>query len=73
MSQCDRSLRYTQEGKISGQYEKGKTRSVLVYDEEEVQAFKTELETKTYKPAIDKTLTNPDSDTTPLSKFVEVP
>ena len=26
--------RYTQEGKIGGRYEKGKTRSVLVYDEE---------------------------------------
>ena len=35
--------RYTQEGKIGGRYEKGKTRSVLVYDEEELQAFKAEL------------------------------
>ena len=68
-----RSLeRYTEQGKIGGRYEKGKTRSVLMYDEEELRAFKKELETKTYKPAITPTPTNPDSDTTALSKFVEV-
>ena len=65
--------RYTHEGKIGGRYEKGKTRSVLVYDEEELQAFKTELETKTYKPAVNQTPTNSDRDETALSKFVEVP
>ena len=54
--------RYTQEGKIGGRYEKGKTRSVLVYDESELHAFKTELTTKTYKPAIDQTPTNSDTD-----------
>ena len=64
--------RYTQEGKIGGRYEKGKTRSVLVYDEEELQAFKAAQETKTYKPSVDSTPTNPDSDETALSKFVEV-
>ena len=65
--------RYTQEGKLGGRYEKGKTRSVLVYDEEELQAFITELETKTYKPAIDQTPTNSDRDETGLSRFVDVP
>ncbi|WP_317112482.1 helix-turn-helix domain-containing protein [Chroococcidiopsis sp. SAG 2025] len=64
--------RYTQEGKIGGRYEKGKTRSVVVYDEEELRAFKAALETKTYKPAVDPTPTNPDRDETALSKFVEV-
>lgn len=63
--------RYTQEGKIGGRYEKGKTRSVLVYDEEELRAFKAELESKTYKPAVDQTPTNPDRDGAELSRFVE--
>ena len=63
--------RYTQEGKIGGRYEKGKTRSVLVYDEEELQAFKAAQSTKTYKPAVDPNPTNPDNDATALSKFVE--
>ncbi len=65
--------RYTQEGKIGGRYEKGKTRSVLVYDESELRAFKAELETKTYKPAIDPTSTKPDRSESALSEFVEVP
>ena len=65
--------RYTQEGKLGGRYEKGKTRSVLVYVEEELQAFKAEIETKTYKPAVDQTPTNFDTDKTALSRFVDVP
>jgi hypothetical protein len=65
-------LRYTQEGKIGGRYEKGKTRSVLVYEEEELRAFKAELETKTYKPAVAQNSTNPDRDESALSKEVEV-
>ncbi len=73
VSLCERSLRYTQEGKIGGRYEKGKTRSVLVYDEEELRAFKTDLTTKTYKPTVDSTPTNPDKDGAELSRFVEVP
>jgi excisionase family DNA binding protein len=64
--------RYTQEGKIGGRYEKGKTRSVMIYDEDELQAFKAAQETKTYKPAVDQTPTNPDRDETALSKFAEV-
>lgn len=63
--------RYTQEGKIGSRYEKGKTRSVVVYDEKELQAFKAALETTTYKPAVDPTPTNPNSDETALSKFIE--
>ena len=64
--------RYTQEGKIGGRYEKGKTRSVMVYSEDELRTFKATLETKTYKPAVDQTPTNPDRDEAALSKFVEV-
>lgn len=63
--------RYTQEGKIGSSYELGKTRSVVVYDEQELRAFKAAQETKTYKPAVDPTPTNPDSDEAALSKFVE--
>ena len=65
--------RYTQEGKVGGRYEKGKTRSVMVYDEEELRALKAELTTKTYKPAVDQTPTNSDRDETALSRFVDVP
>ena len=64
--------RYTQEGKIGSRYEKGKTRSVVVYDEEELRAFKAAQETKTYKPSVDHTSTNPDRDEAALSKRVEV-
>ena len=65
--------RYTKEGKIGGRYEKGKTRFVMVYDEAELQLFKAELTTKTYKPAVDQTPTNSDRDETALSRFVDVP
>lgn len=44
----------------------------MVYDEEELRAFKAAPETKTYKPAVDPTPTNPDNDSAALSKFVEV-
>lgn len=63
--------RYTQSGKIGSSYELGKTRSVLVYDEEELRAFKAAQETKTYKPSVDPTSTNPDSYEAANSKFVE--
>ena len=42
-----------------------------MYDEEELRAFKAAQETKTYKPAVGPTPTNPDSDETALSKLVE--
>ena len=42
-----------------------------MYDEEELRAFKAAQETKTYKPAVGPTPTNPDSDETAWSKFVE--
>ena len=43
----------------------------MVYDEQELRAFKAAQETKTYKPAVDPTPTNPDRDEAALSKFVE--
>ena len=43
----------------------------MVYDEEELRAFKAAQETKTYKPAVDPTPTNPDRDEAALSKRVE--
>ncbi len=45
-------------GKSADGFELGKTRSVLVYDEEELRAFIAELETKTYKPAVAQTPTD---------------
>src|SRR5688572_16772273 len=39
---------YTQQSRIGGHYEKGKTRPVLVYDEAEVKRFKAELEGQNY-------------------------
>ncbi len=49
----------------------GKLALVVVYDEEELRAFKAAQETKTYKPAVDPTPTNPDRDEAALSKRVE--
>ena len=43
----------------------------MVYDEEELRAFKAAQETKTYKPSYDPTPTNPDRDEPALSKFAE--
>lgn len=63
--------RYTKEGKIGGRYEKGKTRSVLVYDESELEAFKLLVETTTYKPAVDHTPTNTDNSDLAVSRLGE--
>lgn len=46
--------RYTADNRIAARYEKGKTRSVLVYDESELERFKAELESATHRPAIQK-------------------
>ena len=45
--------RYTQKGKLSVKYKGGKTRPVAVYDSEELDKLKEELNTTTYKPAIE--------------------
>lgn len=40
--------RYTQQGKVSVRYQQGKTRPVAVYDEQELKAFKKELQSNLY-------------------------
>ena len=44
--------RYTQQSRVSARYEKGKTRPIVTYDENELRQFKTELESKLHKPAV---------------------
>lgn len=46
--------RYTADNRVAARYEKGKTRSVLVYDESELERFKVELESATHRPAVQK-------------------
>ena len=62
-----RSLRYVQQGRIGGHYEKGKTRPTLVFDAAELEAFKAELEQKLYRPAVNPT--NPDNSATALARL----
>lgn len=45
--------RYVQQGKLSVRYEKGKTRPAANFDQTELEAFKTELNQPTIKPAIE--------------------
>ncbi|WP_206818095.1 helix-turn-helix domain-containing protein, partial [Chroococcus sp. FPU101] len=59
--------RYTQKGKLSVKYEGGKTRPVAVYDLSELDKLKEELNTTTYKPAIEATKDTPtELATTPV-------
>lgn len=52
--------RYVQQGKISVRYEKGKTRPTANFDQGELEAFKTELNQPTIKPAIETRQTSTD-------------
>ncbi len=47
--------RYTQQGKLSATYVKGKTRPTVEYDEEELRSFKSELNGKLFpkRPAVE--------------------
>lgn len=45
--------RYTQQGRISAQYQKGKTRPTVAYDENEIKEFKEELERTLHKPVVE--------------------
>ncbi len=45
--------RYTQQGKISVKYEKGKTRPVAVYEQQELDRLKEELNATVHKPAVE--------------------
>mgnify|MGYP001793565374 CR=1 FL=1 len=44
--------RYTQQGRLTVRYEKGKTRPTANFDQTELEAFKEELNQPTIKPAI---------------------
>jgi excisionase family DNA binding protein len=66
--------RYTQKGKLSVKYEGGKTRPVAIYDSEELDKLKEELNTTTYKPTVepaDETSTNIATTNVGLSGLVE--
>ena len=52
--------RYTQQGKISVKYEKGKTRPVAVYEQQELDKLKEELNATVHKPAVELS-TNTDN------------
>ena len=45
--------RYTQQGRLTVRYEKGKTRPTANYDQTELEAFKQELNQPTIKPVIE--------------------
>lgn len=53
--------RYVQQGKISVIYEKGKTRSVAMFDEVELESFKQQLERSLIKPVVEYRQTSPES------------
>ncbi len=46
--------RYTQQNRVAARYEKGKTSNIIVYDEAELERFKSELERPTHKPSIER-------------------
>ena len=52
--------RYTKQGKLSVKYEKGKTRPIAIYDQEELEKLKEELSTPVYQPSV-VTTTNTDN------------
>ena len=51
--------RYTQKGKLGVKYSGGKTRPLAVYDKEELDRLKEELETTIHKPVIESAPTTP--------------
>ncbi len=59
--------RYVQQGRISVKYEKGKTRSVANFDATELEAFRTELNEPSYKPAVESRQTASKDETRQMS------
>ena len=51
--------RYTQKGKLGVKYSGGKTRPIAIYDQEELDRLKEELETTIHKPVIESAPTTP--------------
>ncbi len=59
--------RYTSENRIGVRYEKGRTRPTPVYNEGELEAFKTSLERVVFRPAIQRMETLQNSTETALA------
>jgi DNA-binding transcriptional MerR regulator len=58
--------RYTKQGKLTVKYEKGKTRSIAIYDQAELERLKEELNTPVYKPSVEITTNTDNSDIAPV-------
>ncbi len=55
LGMSERTLeRYTSQNRIGVRYEKGKTFEVAVYEQGELERFKTELERPTHRPAVQR-------------------
>ena len=66
--------RYTKQGKLHVQYQKGKTRPVAVYTQEELDLLKEQLSITIHKPAIEESPTvtdNPDKTPVGISGLLE--
>ncbi len=65
LGMSERSLeRYTKDNKIGVTYERGKTKPVPIYDQGELDRFKTELEKPVHRPAVEKMPTANDNGAT---------
>ena len=58
--------RYTKQGKLSVKYEKGKTRPIAIYDQEELEKLKEELSSPVYQPSVVTTTNTDNNDITPV-------
>jgi excisionase family DNA binding protein len=68
--------RYTQQGKISASYVKGKTRPTVDYNEDELRRFKTELEASLYpkRPVVENAIPpNSPPPSTALARLADMP
>lgn len=68
--------RHTAEHRVAARYEKGKTRSVLAYDQSELERFKAELDRERHRPAIQKSGSfdpNSANSAAPLAVFGDIP
>ncbi len=67
--------RYSKDGKVQVKYEGAKTRPIAIYDKEDLDQLKTELQTPVIKPTIANSATIPtatDIDLVGLSGFVGI-
>ena len=69
-----RSLeRYTTKNRIAARYEKGKTGKTLVYDRDELERFKAELESATHLPTVEAAGAPTNRMETPISPSSATP